>query len=395
MKKQKAVNKKGFTLMELLIVVVIIGLLSAIAVPMYKKAVEKSKASEALTTMQAVAKSEHDWYLVKNNYTKDFAELDIDLIDKEGNKAQDESYEGANYTYTLQDYLIKATRNNNEYSLYKFYEMGDIYCLPQEHYICQLNMWKSPNSVSESKCSSMNGVWHNSSSSCYNSAKERCFTEYGSDFWIENENDHSKDYCGKTGTFPGKLEEGMKCYGSGACRDVEIYSGAECIDDANWVYTCMNATIYPGGKCTVTANRSSYGCSGSTIYGTCDSVGSIVSNNKGGCYNSTVKDGGVCIGRGYTACGSNTFESGSTCIAYHSQACNISATNSGDPNSTYQPGSFCQGEVSGGCGGLENMQGTCIVAGACSNNTYSGNGCCKGTFCPTKDDDPNVVLCEN
>ena len=62
MTKQKAVNKSGFTLMELLIVVVIIGLLSAIALPMYKKAVERSRASDALTTMQAVAKSEHDWY---------------------------------------------------------------------------------------------------------------------------------------------------------------------------------------------------------------------------------------------------------------------------------------------------------------------------------------------
>lgn len=47
-------GQKGFTLIELMIVVAIIGVLSAIAIPAYKDYVSKSQAASALATLKSL-----------------------------------------------------------------------------------------------------------------------------------------------------------------------------------------------------------------------------------------------------------------------------------------------------------------------------------------------------
>ena len=65
--KQKTKNYEGFTLLEMLVVVLIIGILAGIALPQYENAVEKSKASEALITLKNLRDQQTLCYLEKGN----------------------------------------------------------------------------------------------------------------------------------------------------------------------------------------------------------------------------------------------------------------------------------------------------------------------------------------
>jgi prepilin-type N-terminal cleavage/methylation domain-containing protein len=73
------VNKKAFTLIELLVVVLIIGILAAIALPQYLKAVEKSRASEALINIRAIERAQELHVLATGSGAADFDELDISI----------------------------------------------------------------------------------------------------------------------------------------------------------------------------------------------------------------------------------------------------------------------------------------------------------------------------
>ena len=100
-------NMRGVTLMELMIVVVIIGILTAIAYPSYTQFVERAKRTEAKALLLQIAIDQERFYL-QNSIFGDMADLQFDepqITDSEAYSvtitANDASNFSATATYQL------------------------------------------------------------------------------------------------------------------------------------------------------------------------------------------------------------------------------------------------------------------------------------------------------
>ncbi|EKO3798313.1 pilin [Vibrio harveyi] len=80
MKTNKQKKQQGFTLIELMIVVAVIGVLAAIAMPQYQKYVAKSEVASALATLTG-AKTNVEAYTVENGLFPDGSSQDQTTTD--------------------------------------------------------------------------------------------------------------------------------------------------------------------------------------------------------------------------------------------------------------------------------------------------------------------------
>ena len=70
-------KRSGFTLVELAVVVVIIGVLAAFAVPRFMASVERSKAAEAFNYLASVQSAQERFHARQGTYSDSITDLDI------------------------------------------------------------------------------------------------------------------------------------------------------------------------------------------------------------------------------------------------------------------------------------------------------------------------------
>ncbi len=70
-------KEKGFTLIEMLVVVLIIGILAAIAFPQYQIAVLKTRYTQLMVMADAIRQAQDAYYLATGKYALKINDLDI------------------------------------------------------------------------------------------------------------------------------------------------------------------------------------------------------------------------------------------------------------------------------------------------------------------------------
>ena len=80
----------GFSLMEVMIVVVIIGILAALAYPNLEKYLKRARQTEAKTNLSAIYTAQKIYFTLHQSYAEDINELDLSLV------------QGDPYTFTME-----------------------------------------------------------------------------------------------------------------------------------------------------------------------------------------------------------------------------------------------------------------------------------------------------
>ena len=114
-------KNKGFTLIEMLVVVLIIGILAGIALPQYNKAVEKARLSEGLLYVKTIEDTIQR-YILSNGYPSEsvcLSDLPFDIELSGVELYEDEcGYITKNFTINgslgSNAYIIEIDRTNND-----------------------------------------------------------------------------------------------------------------------------------------------------------------------------------------------------------------------------------------------------------------------------------------
>ena len=114
--------KQGYTLAEVLVVIVIIGVLASLSIPRLTVAIERTRAAEGIHILEALLQAQKMYYADHGKYSNSYTDLDVEIPpSKNFSDISSESVSEHNP-------LVTVTRNDGSYSL-TIDENGTIGCL--------------------------------------------------------------------------------------------------------------------------------------------------------------------------------------------------------------------------------------------------------------------------
>ena len=411
---KKIIQQRGFTLMELLVVVLVIGILTSVAVPQYRRAVLKSRFSTLMPLAKSVAQGNEVFYQGRGYYANDVDELDIQAPSV-----------GTNATIELAS--IEKSENGFDYVLARRSDVpGLAYVVYQEHsgqfpgtFMCEANDTLNPQA----------------SELCEKGLSGRAVSNgslQGDDwkaYLLLGEQGSSK-FTACTGAKPQPITAANSgATGTATCNEetgeyTYTWSGGNTYNEQNSTMTGTSAYAYAGsifsGRNTYCQSQADHACTGATFSGEYSYCKSGVSNDQG-CSNSVFSgegshcEGGAgdcansifsgiysyCVGEDANACQNSLFSGeGSNCIESNApngcagstfQAgsyCSVNITrnpNVGCNNVTYEPGSYCvatQGRCASGTpAGYTYVESGNLKGAAYEGECWDGNGNHGAEYC--------------
>jgi Tfp pilus assembly protein PilE len=107
--------KKGITLTDLAIIILIAGILAVFAIPKFKRTVERSKAGEAFNYLESVRSAYEKYHLSHRRYIGNLQELDIKAPIPEHFDIKTPKADNENWSLTLQrkkdDYTVTYNKD--------------------------------------------------------------------------------------------------------------------------------------------------------------------------------------------------------------------------------------------------------------------------------------------